>query len=86
MPISGRRSAFTAMTDVGNRVIVAQNREEQIGKRYAKHRTSELLSEWKAARREVEMLAREYVEAIRTWRESIENEISSSQHPPRINP
>ena len=70
-----RATPFTEMFAIGNLLIEAQRLEGAVSKLYRKRPTPERLKEWTEARRSVELLAQDYLVAIRVWRESIEAEI-----------
>ena len=76
---SGRQSPFNEMMTAGERLIEAQRLENTISKLYSKHPTEQRLEQWKTARKLVEELGEEYLNAIRHYRESVEPILADSQ-------
>jgi hypothetical protein len=68
------------MNASAKRLIAARQREEQAAKLCSECPTREELEERKAARREVESLAEEYLLAVRKWRELIEARVKRATY------
>jgi hypothetical protein len=69
------------MMKAGERLIEAQRLESTIRRLYLKDRTENRMDQWKTARRFVEELAEEYLNAIRNYRHSVEAGISGPSFP-----
>ena len=77
---------FLKMMACGDRLQEAQRGEEKAEARFDAHRTEEDREEWRRARHLVDNLAGDYLEAVRAWSQSVQQEIANSEAPQHISP